>query len=87
MADYSTVLNQSRRVAALGQASQAEVTERNAQRLAAYRWLATQAPGQTILDDLALVLLRPCLTPEDEGERRMVLKIFAAVREGGQADG
>lgn len=84
MPDYTTALHQARSVRALALQSQAEVQERNRTRLTAYRWLATQPQGQALLDDLALVLLKPCETPQDEGERRVVLKIFHAIQQANE---
>ena len=48
---------------------------------AAYRRFARSDDGQVILNNLALVLLKPCKTPEEEGERRLVLSIFTTIRD------
>ena len=81
MADYTNPLGQSQRMRALGLESRRDREERNKARLHAYRWLASEPTGQVILDDMALVLLQPCETLQDEGERRCILKIFKAIEE------
>jgi hypothetical protein len=86
VADYTHVLGRSRRLRELATATRQERESRNHARLAAYRWLATEPQGQVLLDDMALVLLKPCLTPEEEGERRCILKIFAAIDEAVSRD-
>lgn len=79
MVDYTNHNGQAFRLRELALEAQSEINERNALRHHAYLWLAVQPQGQLILDDLALTLLKPCMCPEDEGERRMVLKIFKAI--------
>jgi hypothetical protein len=61
--------------------------------LAAYAWLERTPQGEIILNDLAAGLTKPCVDLYAEGERRAVLKIFAAIAngivlaQGGQGDG
>lgn len=50
----------------------------------AYAELASSPFFRIVMEDLTHgVLLRPCKSPEDEGERRLVLKIIKAI---GQAE-
>lgn len=67
VAEYTSVLGRARRLRELATESRQEREARNAARLSAYHWLATQPIGQLVLDDMALVLLQPCANKYEIG--------------------
>lgn len=84
MADFHSRVLQARSLRDLALEERQEQAERTMTTYAAYEAMAHADWGRIILDDLALVLLKPCLTDEEEGERRLVLKIFQTIREASQ---
>lgn len=86
MADYTSLRAQASTLRALARETADEMAARNRARLAAYRWLASQAQGQVILEDLALRLLTWCEGPYDEGGRRLILSIFETIRKAQEDD-
>lgn len=74
---FNTVLNYANQPR-----DKAEVNAFNESVTRSYAALARNGDFHRIMEDMTLnILLRPCDSPEEEGERRLVLKMLKATRE------
>jgi hypothetical protein len=81
MSEYAERFQAARRLRGLTIRDELEARRHLQALYGAWRRVAASADGQVILDNLALVLLKPCDKPEDEGARRLVLSLFQTIRE------
>jgi hypothetical protein len=81
MSEYADRFQAARRVRSLTLQDEREARRQLQALYGAWRRVAASDDGKVILDNLALILLKPCERPEDEGARRLVLTLFQTIRE------
>jgi hypothetical protein len=81
MSEYADRFQAARRLRGLTVRDELEARRQLQALYGAWRRVAASDDGKVILDNLALILLKPCEHPEDEGARRLVLTLFQTIRE------